>query len=199
MIVSHKHKFVFIRPQKVGGTSLENAIDQLDPDSKSHDISSKKYIQQNTGYNLDPHHIPGVSVKKLMKHKNYKKFFKFSFTRNPWDRMVSLYKYLNKMGCSNTQSCTLKEFIQQGDNSWWFGAFDNHIDFIGTVDFIGRVETLQEDFDFICKKIGIPSVDIPHKNKTIHAHYSEYYDQESRDLVASRFEKDIRYFGYKFG
>lgn len=75
--------------------------------------------------------------------------------------------------------------------SWFQGRLDDF-------DFIGRFETLEKDFQYICKEIGAADKELPHVYKTNHVHYSHYYDDAMVDMVADYAKKDIDIFGYSF-
>ena len=75
------------------------------------------------------------------------------------------------------------------------------------VDFIGRFENLQDDFNHVCDKIGIEHKSLPHLNhegfyegKEIPPpiHYSKHYDSELIEIVRNRCQADIDRFGYEF-
>ena len=61
------------------------------------------------------------------------------------------------------------------------------------MDFIGRFENLQGDYDTLCDTIGKPRVQLPHLNKSKHDHYAKYYDDETRRVVALRHAKDMEF------
>jgi hypothetical protein len=69
------------------------------------------------------------------------------------------------------------------------------------IDFIGKVETLGQDLQKLSEILSIPyqDIDVELTNRSKHKHYIEYYDDETRQLVAEKYAKDIEYFGYKFG
>ena len=197
---------MFVHIGKTGGSSITSIIPV---DTNAHNIS--KYDQQHI---LD------------MVGEGTEKYFKFAFVRNPWDRCVSRYFYERAKWLDHRKhhyhGTTFSDFIFNQNNhfklsSGWIkhspklkdlfeqkSPFEEQIDWISDengniiVDFIGRFENLQEDFNIVCDKIGIPRQELPHINKSKHKHYTEYYDAETRQIIAERYAKDIEMFGYTF-
>jgi hypothetical protein len=66
------------------------------------------------------------------------------------------------------------------------------------VDFVGKYENLSHDISTVLKALRLENRPLPHVNKSEHKHYSEYYTEETKDLVAVRYSRDINFFGYKF-
>lgn len=65
------------------------------------------------------------------------------------------------------------------------------------VDYIGRLETMQQDTSNIFERLGIKA-QVLHVNATRHQHYSEYYDDESREMVGEMYKEDIDILQYSF-
>jgi hypothetical protein len=184
-MISHKHKCIFIHIPKTGGTSIENFFQNKEENPRSKHKTAQNYALKN--------------------RRAWNKYFKFTVVRNPWDWMVSWYFWRNK-----NNELSMKEFllnykivssetqIRCLPNKMNFLEFVN-IDHTMSLDYVCKFENLQEDFRVICEKIGIPHQELPHVNKTNHKHYTKYYDDETRQIVAEKYAKDIEYFGYKFG
>lgn len=195
-MISHKHKFIFIHVPKCGGTSIERFfLDMYNIDCNwSHPIGWWKSIPdiQLQQYMIGKmSHVPLQSYSPHLRDK----YFTFSFVRNPWSRVVSKYRYFNINTCFKKFvfdiNCEKHPYV-----SWHFKPQNT---LTHGCDFIGRFETLQQDFDTVCNKIGIPPQQLPHENKTVHKHYTEYYDDETREIVAEKYAQDITLFRYSFG
>jgi hypothetical protein len=189
-MINHEHRYIFIHIIKTGGSSIEKTF----RGRRVHKFA-KKY-------------------KKQIGSKEWNNYFKFTFVRNPWDKMVSQYFYIQKCRGGNYdltfrefilafEYCTESEYILGNGIAVKFNPIQLPwiLDDDGNclVDYIGRFETLQEDFNIVCDKIGVPRQQLPHENKTKHKHYTEYYDDETRSIVARKFAGDLKRFGYKFG
>ena len=191
MLISHKHKFITINIPKTGSTSVNRVLRSHIHNNDVDICMLRKSGMRHATYE-----------QCIAKFPNCKNYFTFSFVRNPWDRMVSFwffkkYNAINKID----ESLTFKSFLTGDsylDNNQWLNQ-TCYIKNFENKSFIGRFENLQEDFDITCDKIGIPRQQLPHKNKTDHKHYVEYYEDETREIIYKKCKSDIKMFGYKFG
>ena len=127
------------------------------------------------------------------------KLFIYSFVRNPFSRAVSSWRFTSyKKGESFEDFCrNLSNTSEWHSFEQWIYLYDKNNNSV--TDYIGRIESYQDDFNYVCDQTGIPQQELIHKNPTKHKHYTEYYNKETRDLVSQKYAKDIDLFGYKFG
>jgi len=196
-MICHKHRCIFIHIPRTAGTSIESSIR---PDWNFKNFEEEKHILASTAKYL---------------YKDYwDDYFKFSFVRNPWDRMVSMSKYKGFYGCEiknnkldisgyqkkfkkveiDPRSKSKEENRDMVSNAVYLNILNEEL------DFIGRFENLREDYSEVCSIINCKS-ELSHKEASDkkHKRYTEYYDQETREIVAQKYASDIEYFGYKFG
>ena len=68
----------------------------------------------------------------------------------------------------------------------------------GPMDYIMKFENINEDIKPIMDMMGVQGTTLPHINKTMHADYRLYYNDNTRKLIAKAFEEDIERFKYQF-
>ena len=95
----------------------------------------------------------------------------------------SFSNYLNWRCCSEGNLRLQRSFLYRGDKPM--------------VDFIGRYESLNDDFIKVCQRVRIAAV-LPSINVSNSTPYQEFYDRKTRELVESAFRDDIKTFGYRF-
>lgn len=213
MIISHKHKYIFVHVSKIGGTSIEQILWKH---KGPKDISTTPLYQ--TLKLGSKGHTSSQEIKEAFPNE-WDIYFKFGFTRNPWSRMVSRYLHINKkkFNWNKSFSDLRKGFIEHIINidieavkkpytpldpkrhpfhPLTMLSINSEI----AVDYVGKMEELDKEFTFVCRKIGIPQQSLPkaNKNKYNKWHYSEWYTNEARDKVTTLFPKTIEIFGYIF-
>jgi len=119
-------------------------------------------------------HFSALGLVKIIGTERYDELFKFTIVRNPWDRLVSCYHFYNHKDSSfeswvkngmKVQSGLRKSILRPLQPILQFGWFtdDNGN---SMVDFIGRLENIDEDWKIICENLKIKSTKIPHKNRS---------------------------------
>jgi hypothetical protein len=143
-------------------------------------------------------------VSDYVGEKFYQNSFTFSSVRNPYSRAVSTYKHESWSSAKNFKDFCLAIKENQYPSpyaEWHSTSLSKHLfdEDAPKIDFVVKMENIQQDVDVLCDKIGIPKTIIPHENQSSHKHYIEYYDEETKEIISKKYAKDIEHFGYKFG
>ena len=218
MIVSTKFKFIFFKPVKTAGTSIEAALEQfcgeqdlITPRSHSPHTDSDSLPHLPRNYAGFYNHIPPALAKNQLEPWLWDEYFKFTVVRNPWDLVVSSYVFniqlveanqeFHNQKISKKANIPLKEWLENFAHKRLNLGF--YFDSIGMpyFDFCMRYESLQSDFDSVCDKLSIPKSKLPRMKDKFRDHsvpYMEYYDNITKNMVGKLYEKEIAEFGYGF-
>jgi hypothetical protein len=217
MIISHSHRFIFFHVAKTGGMSIRKALQDYcqEPDRFRINRPSKvKAGQPNPFYEVWEAlllHATMRDAQKELPGEIFNSYYKFAFVRNPWDWQVSMYHFILR-DPTHVKHEQVKQLGSFAAYLTWVIATDNPYPKGATklqsrvltdakgkllADFVGRYETLEQDFAKICDRLGI-AVELPHVNGSVHRDYRDYYDANTRQLVAEHFRADIELFQYTF-
>jgi hypothetical protein len=229
MIVSHQHKFIFLKTKKTAGTSIELALSQLcGPDDIITPLTEidearransrgaqnwrlhgwwssprplfarrwRKFTAEDYGFY---NHMPAAEARPRLDEKAWRSYFKFAFDRNPWDRQVSFYHHRYRR---ETTPPPFASFMHQDSrariNNYDIYAIDGDV----AVDFVGRFESLEDDLKLALRHVGLePPAALPRAKATFRrgdAPYREYYDDDTREIVARWYAREIDLLDYAF-
>lgn len=204
MLISPRHKVLFVHVQKTGGITIGKLLRERIPDAR---------------------HVRGLPDRRhstleaaLQAHPELADYWKFGAVRNPWARLYSWYS----MAVARTEGKDPSEYAnnpfyagvaQHASDFEWFvmkgpEEFDRlrrpQVDYLrgpsGEVDFVARTETLSEDLKVVYARLGWEDSpeDAPRRNVGSHGSYRDAYTPAMRDNVARVFAADIEAFGYEF-
>ena len=207
MIISHKFKFIFIQVPKTASTSLKIALGSLCGNDDIMTSDSANVLNQGKKIGFTPRNNEGFRkhdgarfIKKKVSAEVWNHYFKFVFERNPYDKMVSKYSMLFKSGDYQED---FKQFCidcVKGTQDFPVGYKLYTINDEIAVDYIGKYESLTNDFNFICKKLGISyQGDLPKlraDKRLDKKHFSKFYDFETKEIVKNHYQKEIKMFDY---
>jgi hypothetical protein len=205
VIISHKHKFIFIAIPKTATHAIRNGLRKSmgDDDLEQVDLFHKKRLPFESLSKISHGHITAEEIMREIGEEQWNSYFKFAFVRNPFDRFIS-YSFFKKNKNEVLQKFPLPflKLMFKDDRVVKDVLFRPQLDFICNkkgdviVDYIGYFEKLQESFDDVCMKLGLPLETLLEINKSDHADYEQYYDDELRGLVSNHYKRDIEKFEY---
>lgn len=187
-------KGIYIAINRVASRSIQhNLLDNIE-ESKSDHQDLVNYSQAEEKYG------------KPAMNKN----FVFSFVRNPWDRMVSIFFGLVQSDpqiIHSTNARTFEAFANEVTQNR-LGRLHDHcpsqVSLLKNkfadirVDYTGRYETIQRDYKTACDAIGIDFRRLKRLSSSNHFNYKNYYTDDLKKKVAKFFEDDIDTFKYTF-
>jgi len=203
-MISYPLRCIYIHIPKTGGNSVNRALGVEWQDHK--DLAM--YACELT---------PGA----------FASFYKFAIVRNPWSRIFSDYNYQRKKSRPKASKLfvytdagekrrfgdwvgtALADPFHYDPPSWGgevsegLHRWSPQVDWISVngriaVDAVVHLERLTADFRQVWRTLGVAPRALPHRNRRLHWHYSWYYDDATRDLVAAYYARDIETFGYRF-
>ena len=217
MLLSLRYNFLFVHIAKTGGTSVRDSLWRCkwtDPYRIPQFICSE--LSSLTGHRIGakfPRHAKAIAAKEMLPRETFEKLFKFAFVRNPWDLQVSSWHHLRRERPHLVEGIAdFEAFLRwkldphrppqyHADMSIELQS-DYVIDLHGNliVDFIGRYESLVEDFAESCRRIGIAQPELLHSRKAgdRQKDYRRYYSDTTAALIAEHYRADIERFGYRF-
>lgn len=231
--INHELKAIYFHIPKNGGLYIENILNKYygfktlyftREDHYKYDIEEKEefnklnYKKINNGFiNIRKEGIlrylqTSEEYNKLvgMDKEKWDSYYKFTFVRNPYSKIVSAYNYC----VSNKEKITFESFLKLKNNvnnyiftHSFITQYDHMLDHNNSInfDYIGKFENLDEDLIKILFEMGIKK--IMHSNflkfnkKLNHSNdekiYVDYYNSTNIKLVNEYFKIDFQNYGYE--
>lgn len=200
MLISHRHKFIFIKTKKTAGSSIETILmDKIGNDFIFGGMPFEGLDPININQECEHVGYKFISRKFPYEWKNY---YKFCVERNPWDKVVSRYHWYNKERPNKARG-SFEEFVLGKKKHFFKNDWPLYAALNPVVDKVIKYENLNNEFAEVCQLLNIPynnelaSVKLKSKyrNKT---EYRHYYNIETRTAVHEAYRQTIDYFNYTF-
>lgn len=186
---------IFVHIPKTGGTAVRGLLD------------IRKFVDEDSNTMPSPQHYTCDLLRYFLGTKKYSEYYKFVFVRNPWSRLASEYFWRsNFLKLPNTQP--FNEFIRMAafkvkNGQYYEDPFDDHFipqsDFVLDVDDVYRFEEFEKSVRTVAKILNVELGSINKKQVKPHDNYWNYYDDQTKSIIAEIYAVEIERFGFQFG
>jgi len=214
MIISPGRRYIFVHIPKTGGTAMALALearakadDILIGDTPKARRRRKRLAGVQTAGRLWKHSTL-ADIDGLVSRDQVAAFFTVTLVRNPWDRAVSYYHWLQAQGFDHPAVALSRSLA--------FGAFLRHRTIAASLkanpyaaymrdaagqeqaDLFIRLEHLQDDSAPFAAHLGF-ALEVPRVNESDRqSDWRGYYSDDDAAHLAQLCAEDIARFGYRF-
>lgn len=182
MIISHKHKFIFVKTVKTAGTSIEIFLSQhcgpsdvltpIDPLVEGHQPRNCEGVAYPAIDVFKPpfgplsdlrrpfrrrkkfyHHMPAYVIRKRVAPEIWSRYFKFCVERNPWDKVLSHY---HMHAARKGGALTLDAYLAAGKFPINYRRYTDPSGNKIIVDRVVRYENLMTELAEVFGQINVP-------------------------------------------
>ena len=227
-IVSHQHRFIFLKTRKTAGTSFEIALsaycgprDIITPVSRNDEKLRRELGYRGPQNYRDPlwtyrwknwqrlwkkhkwkgyrNHMPAVELRDRLGQQTWTDYYTFCFERNPWDKAVSSYFWSKR---HQGEQRSLENYILEGAYVRHRGWKQYTIDGTVAVDNIYRYEDLPDAAAEIAQRFGFSGpLQLPHAkagHRVDRRPYWEVLSSQAASHIAENCAPEIELMGYRF-
>lgn len=216
MIISHEYEFIFVHVPRTAGTSISrtlcDALRVRDWEAFIGEPTHTEEASERAGPVPDRDvrkHATAKTLRRYVGEDLWSTYWTFSLVRNPWERSLSMYLKRRKEAPAFLRAMWPRtplayEIALRIKYQWLDRESTQQFDYLSDgdgnvlVDYVGRYETLADDFSFICDEIGLEAETNVHHDPTGHGDYRRYFTDTSRQIVREKKSTDIETFGYQF-
>jgi hypothetical protein len=227
MILSHKHKFIFIKTAKTAGTSIEvffskhcgpsDVLTPIEPPVEVHqprnyrgsinpipeilERPDKIFLRHSiTSREKFYRHMPAFEIKNRVPADVWNGYFKFCVERNPWDKVLSHY---HMHAVREGGSLSLDEYLARGRFPINYFRYTDRSGRKIIVDRILRYENLTAELSEVFAQLNIPfdgtlGVAAKSEYRTDRRPYQQVFNDDQQRVVEKAFAKEIELHGYRF-
>lgn len=219
--ISLRNRYLYFAVDKVANSSIKNALFQLEYAPVGKDIVT--LYDKRSSPLLSPYQMNDDTFRQVFNSGN---FFRFTFVRNPYTRLLSCYLDRIRRQTSNPRrqlnvylrsrnidpvDVSFETFIRAAceqnsptQNSHWRVQYDDTLFEYIDYDYVGKFESLWADMEIVSQRIwgelkpemADNSVNKSPRITNAGSRTLEFYTPELTQMVADRYANDFRFFGY---